>query len=205
MSYSHYRGASHGTAISASTSTGAAETNHDTANALLAYANASVCRETSNASPALSLSSHSSSHSQQQSRSASPKFNIADFESSVQIPALARAGSSSRETSYASNANIDDLDFARSSGSNTPANINATNIGARAGGYARNINTSFLKRSASKLLPRAIATANLPTPPNSQPARCGAVAATTASSSIRPSSAAARPARSGGWRKASQA
>lgn len=130
MAYAHYRGPS-------------AE------NELLAYANA--CR--SNSSSPLDHPARSQSQS--------PKFNIADFENNVQFPQrLAHPSSAARrETSYASQANIDDLDFQRSSGENTPTLQR----------YRGNINTSFLKRSASKLLPKAITTANLPTPPPSQP------------------------------------
>ena len=153
----HYRGStgpSHAAAPAASTSS--TENDSD----LLAYAN--TCRSNSNSSQSQSppLSSGLPSRSQSQS----PKFNIADFESSVQFPRGAHTTAGTRETSYASQANIDDLDFQRSSGENTP--VPTSN---RFGNTARNLNTSFLKRSASKLLPRAIATANIPTPPHSQP------------------------------------
>jgi hypothetical protein len=93
------------------------------------------------------------------SRSTSPKFNIADFEQRIQLPTSALT-TDTRETSYASQAAIDDLDFARSQ-SKSPA----TNR------YSRSIKSSFLGRSASKFLPKAIATTNLPvTPPASQAA-----------------------------------
>ncbi|KIW00785.1 uncharacterized protein PV09_07764 [Verruconis gallopava] len=100
------------------------------------------------------------------SRSSSPRFNIADFERSTRLPHSALTAASSRETSYASQANIDDLDFASSSTTTTPASA-STALGRT---YAKGLNSSFLKRSASKLLQRRLSTSNLPiTPPASQP------------------------------------